>query len=78
MWHAVRKDQKQTGAEHFHQINDDIRSLLVADFPSVVNFNAKFKSLLVDLVLCDNEGHGMSDLEASYILLRTLPTDDES
>lgn len=78
MWHAVRKDQNQTGAEHFHQINDDIRSLLVANFPSVVNFNAKFKSLLVDLVFCDNEGHGMSDLEASYILLRALPTDDES
>ena len=25
MWSAVRKDQKETGAEHFHRINDDIR-----------------------------------------------------
>ena len=44
----------------------------------MVNFNEKFKSLRADLVLCDNEGHGMSDLEASYILLHALPTDDES
>ena len=77
-WHAVRKNQNQTGAEHFHRINYDIRSLLVGDFASVVNFNEKFKSLLADLVLCDNERHGMRDLEASYILLPALPTDDES
>jgi len=78
MWTAVRKDQKQTGAEHFHRINNDLRSLLVTDFPTVVNFNEKFKSLLSDLTLCDTEGHGMSEMEATYILLRALPTDDES
>jgi len=78
MWTAVRKDQKQAGAEHFHRINDDLRSLPVTDFPTVVNFNEKFKSLLSDLTLCNTEGHGMSDMEATYMLLRALPTDEES
>ena len=78
MWSMVRKDQKQTGAEHFHQINNDLRSLLVADFPSMMNFNEKFKSLLADLTLWDSEERGMGDMEATYILLGALPTDDES
>ena len=78
MWSMVRKDKKQTGAEHFHCINDDFRSLLVADFPFVVNFNEKFKSLLADLTLCDCEGRGIGDMEATYILHRALPTDDET
>ena len=38
MWHVVKKDQKQTGGVNLHRINNDIRSLLVADFPSLVNF----------------------------------------
>ena len=25
MWSTIRREQKQTGAEHFHRINDDIR-----------------------------------------------------
>ena len=78
MWSAVKKDQKETGAEHFHRINDDIQSLKVADFPTVIAFNEKFKSLLCDLALCDNEGKGMSDMEATYIILRALPMDDEA
>jgi len=56
MWTVLRKDQKESGAEHFHRINDDIRSLKVADFPTVIVFNNKFKSLLCDLALCDSEG----------------------
>jgi len=69
MWSALRKEPKQTGAEHFHRINDDIQSLKVADFPTVLAFNQKFKSLLCDLALCDSAGNGMSDMEAAYIVL---------
>jgi len=78
MLSALRKQQEQTGAEHFHRINDDIRSLKVADFPTVLSFNEKFKSLLCDLALCDSPGNGMCDMEAAYIVLRALRTGDEA
>ena len=78
MWTAVSKDQKQTGAEHFHFINNELWSLLVNDFPTMVNLNEKFKSLLAKLTLCDTKGHGMSDIEAMNILLGTLLTKGES
>jgi len=78
MWSALMKEQKQTGAEHFHQINDEIRCLKVADFTTVLAFNETFKFLLCDLALCDSGGNGMSDIEAAYIILRALPTDNEA
>jgi len=78
MWTAVRKDQNQRGGKHFDRINDDLCSLLVTDYPTGVNFTEKFKFLLADLTLCDTDGHGMSDKEASYILLHALLTNDES
>jgi len=74
MWLALRKQQKQTGAEHFHWINDEIRSLKVADFTTVLALNETFKFLLCDLALCDSTGNGMSNIQAAYIILRALPT----
>jgi len=77
MWSAVKKDQKERGAEHFHRINDDIRLLKVADLSTLIIFNKRFKSLLCDLALWDNEGKGMSNMKATYIILRALAIDDE-
>ncbi|RPA92067.1 hypothetical protein L873DRAFT_1794469 [Choiromyces venosus 120613-1] len=78
MWSTFRKNQKKNRAEYFHHINDNIQSLQVVDFPSVINFNEKFKFFLSDLILSDTEGQEMNDMEATYILLRVLPTKDES
>ncbi|RPB02831.1 hypothetical protein L873DRAFT_1787496 [Choiromyces venosus 120613-1] len=77
MWGGIHKDQKESGAEHFHHINDDFVSLNITDFPPVTGFNEKFKSLLCHLTLCDVDINWISDIEAAYIILRSLLTDDE-
>ena len=77
MWTVLRHEQKDSGAPHFHSVNDDIRSLKFADFPTCIPFNNKFKSLMCDLGLCDSERRGISDMEATYIILGVLFQDNE-
>jgi len=43
-------------AEHFLRINDDIRSLKVADFAPVIRSNANVQSLLGGVELFDGQG----------------------